>query len=996
MGSLEYDVFLSYARRDDAAGWVSGLRDAIYDDFREFSSEPFRIFFDTEEIVSHQDWEVRLREGLRSSRVLLVCLSPSYLRSNYCRWEWEEFARMRARRIASGDAVTGVYFVELGGDEDYDTAVAAWRHEVERTQFEQLAPWFADGVAALQETEVRRRVKALGYGVYEQIRQARLSSAAPGNLRRHNPLFVGRVAELRALRAQLSGGAVGVVTALHGIGGMGKTELAVTYAHAYAHDYQGGTWQVDADGQTDMLAAVSALALSPELGLHVSEQHLNDRAWLGRRVLARLEDLTEAARANDAETASCLLLLDNVSESMLLSASQLGVLPDKPWFHVVVTTRLGGGDIGAIGVRAAVAMIEVGGLDAGDALALIRDHQPARDQARLHTEFSSPAEADAARAIVELLGCYTLAVEHAAVYLGSSGVEPSELLAVLRVQGTALLDEVGASPAGSAAILHKERLTGAIVDQTLMRLHVRARAALSLACLLPPDSVPWDWLEQLTPPAARAASAGLRGLTNGDDWTSTRRMLEGRRLLTAADDARFARLHRVLADHLRSRLGDPDAEDRLDAYLQQLSKELGDAATTDRALLAVTVATLTSRLCCGRDGLAVAARTLFGHALTRLDLAAVHSLAAATLPVSERIAAADPGHGRHQRDLSVDVSHVGHARREGGDTAGAHAEYTRALGILERLVAQDPSESKRQRDLVTSLNNVGDMQAAGGDTAGALESYARALSICERLAAADPSATARQRHLITSLWRVGGMQAAGGDTAGALESYIRALSISERIIGADPSSGPNQSDFATSLAKVGDMQAASGDAVSALGSYIRTVQIFERLSAADPGHTGHRRELAVGLAKVADMQAAGGDSAGALERYTHALDIFERLAAADPTRTEHQRDLAVSLDEVAQIQAASGDTVGALERYTRALHIFEHLAAADPDRTEHQRELFVMAYKVASALEAASDASNIRYWATAHGALASLEAAGTIRDSDRVYLAEIRGKLGRQ
>ena len=40
--------------------------------------------------------------------------------------------------------------------------------------------------------------------------------------------FVGGVEELRQLRVQLTGGVVGVVTAVHGIGGMGKTELAVT------------------------------------------------------------------------------------------------------------------------------------------------------------------------------------------------------------------------------------------------------------------------------------------------------------------------------------------------------------------------------------------------------------------------------------------------------------------------------------------------------------------------------------------------------------------------------------------------------------------------------------------------------------------------------------------------------------------------------------------------------------------------------------------------
>jgi hypothetical protein len=43
---------------------VTGLRDAVYEDFRAFSSEALRIFFDTEAIGSQQDWEHRLRSVL--------------------------------------------------------------------------------------------------------------------------------------------------------------------------------------------------------------------------------------------------------------------------------------------------------------------------------------------------------------------------------------------------------------------------------------------------------------------------------------------------------------------------------------------------------------------------------------------------------------------------------------------------------------------------------------------------------------------------------------------------------------------------------------------------------------------------------------------------------------------------------------------------------------------------------------------------------------------
>jgi tetratricopeptide (TPR) repeat protein len=717
-----------------------------------------------------------------------------------------------------GSPVTGVYFVELGGDEDYEAQVVVWRHEVERVQLQGLQPWFPAGVAALQDAEVRRRVKALGQGVHEQVAQARRAREAPGNLRRHNPSFVGRAAELRALRHQLTGGgAVGVVTAVHGIGGMGKTELAVTYAHAYAHTYQGGTWQVDADGATDVLAAISALALSPELGLDVREEHLQDRHWLGRRVLARLGELTEAARARDADSAACLLLLDNVSEPGLLSESQLAVLPDQPWFHLAVTTRLGVGDLGTAGTRGSVAMIEVGRLATEDAVALIREHQPARDPARLHTEFSSPAEQDAARHLVDLLDGYTLAVEQAAIYLGSSGVQPSQLLALLRAHGITVLDDVGSS-ADAGAILHKEKIAGVIVDQTLARLPPRATKALALACLLPPDTIPWSWLDELTDTPGDPADpprVGLPGSSGDGDWTSTRRILEGRRLLTLADDPRLARLHRVLGEHLRTRLADSETDDRLDTHLQQVSHELADAATPDTALLAVTATTITGRLTDGRHDLAEAGDRLIDAVQQRLDLTTAHSLATATLTAAEHRAGADPDHPELQHDLASSLNKVGEVLAARGDTRSALEHHTRALHIDERLAAVDPDHTGHQRDLASSLYKLGALLAKRGDTRGALDHCTRAVPIVERLIESDPDNAEYQRYLSIILNRLGGLLAAHGDTEGALEHFIRSLHTAERLTAADPDNTRHQRDvwvchyqIASALESVGDPSAA--------------------------------------------------------------------------------------------------------------------------------------------------------------------------------------------
>ena len=992
MDSRNYDIFVSYSRRDDADGWVSALRDAIYEDFKSFSTDPFRIFFDQSEIRNRDDWELRLRQGLRSSRVLLVCLSPNYLQSQYCKWEWEEFARLQAGRIGGGDAVTGVYFVELGGDEQYSEQIVAWRRQVERVQLEQLQPWFPNGIAALQEAEVRRRVKALGEGVYEHWRHARLAKQAPGNLVHHNPNFVGRTEELRELRVQLTGGAVGVVTAVHGIGGIGKTELVLTYAHTYADQYQGGTWWVDADGQSDLLEAVSALARSPALGLQVSDEDRRDPKVLGQLVLTHLRGRTEAAREHDEGTGACFLLLDNVSEPKLLSEAQLAAVPDEPWFHVAATTRLGAGDIGGVGSRGSVAMLEVDRLHTEDGVALVREHQPARDAARLYPDFSNAQEAVVARQLVEMLDGYTLAIEQAAVYLGALEVEPSQLLDLLRAQGLTALDRTGGVDKVAGAIRHKEKMATTIVDQTLARLPDRAIAALEFASLLPPDTIPWHWLQELTEPLDQSTPPGLPGLSD-DDWVSTRRLLEGRRLLTPTDDPRrFARLHRVLHAHLRTRTRNNPTEQQMDAHLRQVSRRLQGAANPNTAELAVTAATLTTLLADNHNQLANSALYLIDPVRRRLGYAS--DLATATVLAFERLANADPADTGYQRGLSVSLNKVGDVRMDRGDHDGALEAFTRSLQIAEQLARADPDNIRYQRDLTYSVDNVGHVRMARGDPDGALPAFTRSLRIAERLVRTHPDNARCQRDLAYSLTFVGDVAKARGDPDAALQSYTRSLEIFERLARAEPANAEAQREVGFGLSRVGGARETCGDTEGALQAYTRCLQMAEERARTDPTNGMYQDDLSLSLERVGRMRAARGDTEGAQATYTRSLEIAESLACAHPDNAKYQRRLAISLDTLAGVRMARGDTEGARATYTRSLEIAERLACADPNNTQNQRGLWVGAWKMASLLESLGDAAAQDFWSKAHQTLVALDESGKLADSDRQFLDRFSRKLG--
>lgn len=97
----------------------------------------------------------------------------------------------------------------------------------------------------------------------------------------------------------------------------------------------------------------------------------------------------------------------------LLDPAQVARLNGGDWLHVLATTRLGENELhGSHRDRSFLAVDE---LLPDDALALIESYQRGG-------HFQTEAEREAAREIIRLLGCFTLAVESAAVYLGQFAI----------------------------------------------------------------------------------------------------------------------------------------------------------------------------------------------------------------------------------------------------------------------------------------------------------------------------------------------------------------------------------------------------------------------------------------------------------------------------------------------------------------------------------------------------------------------------------------------
>lgn len=143
-----------------------------------------------------------------------------------------------------------------------------------------------------------------------------------GNVPQRNKNFTGREELLVELRERVTGQMTAVLAhALHGMGGVGKTHLAVEYAYRYLSDYD-VIWWIPSD-QIPLVRS-SLAALAPRLGL---------KDVVPGRVEDAVNAVLEALRRGDPYK-RWLLIFDNADQPEEIR----DLLPTGPG-HVIVTSR---------------------------------------------------------------------------------------------------------------------------------------------------------------------------------------------------------------------------------------------------------------------------------------------------------------------------------------------------------------------------------------------------------------------------------------------------------------------------------------------------------------------------------------------------------------------------------------------------------------------------------------------------------------------------------
>src|SRR5436853_1099794 len=387
MPSLNRDrVFVSYSHLDKE--WLERLRDALAPDIRNDRID----YWDDRELQPGDEWFDSIVQAIARARVAVLLVSPNFLASRFIMQE--ELPRiLEAHKDEELTVLWLPLFGVFSGPDAPESLALINDLQAASPDMRPLADLDEESQDALLLDCCRRIQRLLNPG------------RVPRNLRFQSlgSLFKGRDEEMAALDSgRRRDGSMAIVQpqAISGLGGIGKTRLALEYAWRH---------------ESEFTALLFVSAYSPvELETSLARLSGPDVLDLSEYKLGKPDEQVAAVIRWLQQNKGWLLVLDSVDTPEAAAAAQklVALLSGG---RVLITSRLtqwsGGTRVLSLDV-----------IPADDAVSFLLEFTKGRRAAR-------PDEGRQAEALSERLGYLPLALTHAAAYIGYYGIGFGDYLA---------------------------------------------------------------------------------------------------------------------------------------------------------------------------------------------------------------------------------------------------------------------------------------------------------------------------------------------------------------------------------------------------------------------------------------------------------------------------------------------------------------------------------------------------------------------------------------
>ncbi len=913
---------------------------------------PREVFLDSEALKCGDKWNEKIHECICKCRVFVYLLSPNYLRSDYCQreklwWAQEETKKGRLHR-----ATQSVYYVCLPSEKDanieIDPKITAYKEENMVVQTDDK-PFF-ESLEEVKEIIVKDRIRDVSQRISEQVVSEDDSTDSYCSVYPQiSRYFVGRVKELADLNDRCSNGHA--IPVISGYAGIGKTELAVAYAYAYAENFPQGRFLVPMEGVSNWNDAMVKLVELCRVSSSKNKKHypLPENSlpddWDRMPPDEKREAVYKMLVAR-ADKGRLLILLDNLEDMSLLSGKRLRELtgdeerPDD--ICIIATTRL---NAKAPSSLSAYELFPIDELKEKDALELFfsmgdnvfpfakypmdngkllldeipEDKRPLQEDIQhIESEYSSLQQ------IVSLLSMHAWSLELVAGFMAENYGHYSFQQELEDLQESPLENLIGSTHRGekieqNANVLLQPSLNKLIKSNEIAnKLGEHILQLATVAAFFPPDNVP---------------EYALKGIWEQEYGNEKIVYDEGRKKAMTRDfaleqlkryrivnnDGTTLKMHRLTRDVLLNCQSDEDK-----VVVVKLMRKYWDDFQYSHPNMSLPQV---------RPWIDWAEKWLDKLPLMQEDkdyLWSIVSIAnesnANNLYLeAERLYRLVLDNARKTKNESMTAICLGSLANLNDDlnrADDAEREYKEALSIRRRLAATNPD--RYDSDVANTLTNLANLHSDLNRHDEAEGEYVEALSIRRRLAATNPDRY--DSDVANTLTNLAILHSDLNRHDEAEGEYVEALSIRRRLTETSPAC--YDYDVASTLNNLAVLHYSLNRANEAEREYREALLTYRRLAKTSPSRYDYY--VASMLNNLANLHYSLKRANEAEREYREALSIYRRLAETNLNR--YDIDVASTLNNLANLHCFLDRTDEAEREYKDALVIYRRLVAISPGR----------------------------------------------------------------
>jgi tetratricopeptide (TPR) repeat protein len=707
--------------------------------------------------------------------------------------------------------------------------------------------------------------------------------------------FVGRENELVLIHQHLQTSNHAVISAVEGMGGIGKTELATQYSllHLFLNSYPGGICWLSATNQNLGLQIIQFCRT--HLGLNPPDDF---------DVLLQVKWCWQRWREGKV-----LLVIDDLQN---YSAIQPYLPPQSSQFRVLITTRLKLDLSGSLSLQI---------LSESEALALLSE--------LIGADKLIPKTAQAEE-LCQRLGYLPLALQLVSRYIKKRKISLAEMLKRLEAKDLghpALVVDMN-DPTWTLSITRGVEAAFALSWEVLSSAAQELGCLLSLFALAP---IPWSLVESAAPEKdtedledARIELEQLHLLQSEDNYYQLhqliREFLKKKHNNLASGQQQISHFCQAMIDVAQTISQQPIQEDikklKLDIpHLEEVAEHLVDVVSDENLYLPFAglgrfyegqglyklaepwqekcVLLLKQRLGDDHPYVALSFNNLGGLYYSQGRYSEAEPLYIQALALWQKLL------GDDHRDIATSFNNLALLYYSQGRYSEAEPLYIQALALWQKLLCDD------HPDVATSFNNLALLYYSQGRYSEAEPLYIQALALWQKLLGDDHPRVA------LSFNNLGGLYYSQGRYSEAEPLYIQALALWQKLLGDD------HPDIATSFNNLALLYYSQGRYSEAEPLYIQALALRQKLLGDD------HPDVATSFNNLAGLYESQGRYSEAEPLYIQALALLQKLLGDDHPY------VAQSFNNLALLYKSQGRYSESEPLYIQALALWQKLLGDD-------------------------------------------------------------------